>query len=221
MPNVNRYAATDKAIDLLNRKSIRRFQAAQSKANLLDFDEANVMRSIRELYALLDADARKAFLELAQLEYERAEPHGKDTPGEDWLEDYLLEYSPVTKYVYAHEVDRKRAYLTEAVIASNTKRMAAASKQQKRSNVSDGKKEFRKALSRWSNMTAQYAIEVTDAVALKAYQDAGVKKVRWVTQHDNRVCDECRARDGKIYPVDQVPPKAHWGDRCYVEPVIE
>jgi SPP1 gp7 family putative phage head morphogenesis protein len=211
MPKGNRYNLADKAISLLNKKAVQRFQSAQSKANLLDFDELNVRSSIAELYQSLAEDNRKAFLELAQMVYQEAEQRGDDPPDEDWLEEYLFGYSQVTKYVYAHEVERKRDYLKEAVMTAHVGNQTKAT----------SKQEFHKALTRWATMTAQYADGVTDEATMKAYQDAGVKKVRWNTEHDEKVCAECLKRDGKVYSIDKVPPKVHWRCRCWLSRVEE
>lgn len=169
---------------------------------MLDFDELTVIKACKELYKDLDADNRKAFLELAVLVYEEAEPNGGKAPDRDWLDSYLLEYCPITKYVYDHEVSRKREYLQEAVVASTAKAV-----------------EYRKALSRWSNMTAQYADNVTDEAVLKAYRDAGIEQVMWVAQLDDRTCETCRERHGTVYPIDSVPDKPHWRCRCRLKPV--
>jgi SPP1 gp7 family putative phage head morphogenesis protein len=207
----NPYSPADAAIVLLNRKAIRRFRTAQIKAksagaglNLLDADELSIVTSCQTLYRALDSDARKAFLELAALVYRDAEAHGEDAPGEDWIEDYLFEYSPITGYRYTDEVDRKRGYLADALLSGM-----------------DSGRAYKTALHHWSRMISEYAVEVTDAALLKAYKDAGVKKVEWVTQHDNRVCGECDEKDGQIYPIDSAPPKEHWNCRCWYRSVLE
>lgn len=193
------YKETDKTIISLNRLAIRRFREAQREAGLMKWDELTVIRVVKKLYKDLAADNRKAFLELARKVYNGVEPHGDKRPDGDWLDAFLLEYGPVTKYVYLHEVDRKRDRTTEAIIAST-----------------DKAKEFRRGLLYWGQMTAQTCLDVTDAAALKAWKDAGVKKVRWITERDEKVCKTCRGRDGKVYPIDKVPSKSHWGCRCHL-----
>lgn len=87
-------------------------------------------------------------------------------------------------------------------------------------NAADNKpKEFRKGLRYWSDMTRQYSDMVSDEATLKAYKDGGAKYVRWITQEDEKVCEVCWERNGKIYPIDRVPAKPHWGCRCYLRPV--
>ncbi len=191
-------------MELLNRKAIKRFEAAQSEAALFDFDELNVIKVVKTLYKRLASDNRKMFLDLAQAVYDEADPHGDEEPDEAWLLAFLEEYNAVTKYVYQHEIDRKRDYTAEGVNSSK-----------------DKAKEFRRGLMYWSRMTEQYCLDVSDAATLKAFKDAGVARVRWVSEKDDRVCGKCQERDGKVYPIDKVPPKSHFGCRCHIEAVIE
>lgn len=52
-------------------------------------------------------------------------------------------------------------------------------------------------------------------------KNIGKEYVRWVTEHDDRVCGDCEERDGKIYPIDAVPPRPHHGCRCELEYATE
>ena len=45
------------------------------------------------------------------------------------------------------------------------------------------------------------------------YRQYGIRYVEWLTGQDERVCEECAARDGKIYRIDEVPD-FHFGCRC-------
>lgn len=201
------YQLADKTIELLNRKAIKRFEEAKSKAALLKFDELNVITICKDLYAKLADDNQSAFLELAQEQYAAAEPHGFKKPDMGWLLELLLMYDPVTLYVYQNEVERKRDRTAEAINASTSRAAKAV--------------EFRRGLSYWAQMTAHYADEVNDKATLKAFEDAGVKKVRWNTLLDGHECETCRERDGKVYPIEKVPPKPHWRCRCWLTAVVE
>lgn len=166
------------------------------------------METVRGLYGNLVADNQEIFMELAGESYQQAEPHGEDVPSVAWLLALLLAYDPITKYVYTHEVERKRARLAEALIS--------VGKAQRKQN-----EEWRRALSLWSQQTAQYADIVTDAAVIKAFMDAGITKVRWITQEDEKVCKTCREMNGKVYPITELPDKPHWRCRCYFEAVVE
>lgn len=171
---------------------------------MLKFDELSVIEIMKTLYSDLAADNQRVFLELAQEQYSSSKPHGDKKPDMDWLLLLMSDYDPVTKYVYQNEIDRKRDRTTEAVNASTAKAT-----------------EFHRGLSYWAQMTSQYADIVTDKATVKAFEDAGVKKVRWNTQQDGHVCEVCKERDKKIYPIGKIPQKPHWGCRCWLTAVVE
>ena len=198
----NFYETTDKAIELLNRRATKRFEDAKDKAAQDGFDELSVLSVTRELYDQLEADNRQVYLELAQERYQEVEPHGEEPPDLAWLLAFLAAYSAVSKVVYNNEVDRKRGYTAEGINSSTAKVT-----------------EFRRGLHYWADFTGQFADEITDEVTLKAYRDAGVKKVEWHTVLDGKECETCKERDGKIYPINAVPPKTHKRCRCWLEAV--
>lgn len=238
----NTYDLADKAIALLNKKAIKRFEEVRRKAALLNFDELNVIQICKELYQSLAEDNLQAFTDLAIMVYEdatdiaKAAKKEKDEAEEEdewetaedlwllrkarfgtgkkpfdtskpavrkWINQKVLgKPNDITHYTYNNEVDRKRERTTEAVNSST-----------------DKKKEFHRGLVYWSQMSSEYADIVTDEATLEAFRDSGVKKVRWVTEQDDRVCKVCGPRDGKVYPIDKVPPQPHWGCRCRLEPV--
>ena len=201
MPN-GYYDLADKAVELLNRRATKRFEDAKDKAAKDRFDELSVLSVTRELYDQLEADNRQVYLELAQERYQEAEPHGEEPPDLTWLLALLAAYSTVSKVVYNNEVDRKRGYTAEGINSSTAKVT-----------------EFRRGLHYWADFTGQFADEITDEVTLKAYRDAGVKKVEWHTVLDGKECETCKERDGKIYPINAVPPKTHKRCRCWLEAV--
>ena len=200
MPD-NYYNLADKAIELLNKRATRRFEDAKDEAAQDRFDELSVLSITRTLYDNLSADNEEIFLELAQERYQETEPHGEEPPDLAWLLALLAAYNAVTKYQYTNEVDRKRQYTAEGINSSTAKVT-----------------EFRRGLHYWADLTATYSDIVTDESTLKAYRDAGVKKVRWITAGDEKVCETCRERNGKIYSINAIPPK-HRRCRCVFEPV--
>lgn len=195
------YRLSDQAQELLNRRATKRFEDAKDKAAKDGFDELSVLSVTRELYNQLEADNRQVYLELAQERYQEAEPHGEEPPDLAWLLALLAAYNAVTKYQYTNEVERKRQYTAEGINSSTAKVT-----------------EFRRGLHYWADLTSTYADIVTDESTLKAYRDAGVKRVRWVTAGDERVCETCRERNGKVYSINAIPPK-HRRCRCVFEPV--
>lgn len=198
----NHYELSDRAAKLLNRKAIKRFDKAKRDCNLLHIDELNVIKTITQLYKDLAADNEQTFFDLAILAYQDAQPHGKKEPDKSWLLALLDSYDPVYLVVYTNEVERKRDRLIEGVIAAPNKT-----------------KEFRRGLSLWVRFTGHELDRVTDEATLKAFRDAGVKKVRWRTEEDDKVCKICGPKDKKVYSIDNIPAKPHPNCRCWLEAV--
>ena len=196
------YRLADQAVELLNRRATKRFEDAKDEAAQDGFDELSVLSITRTLYDNLSADNEEIFLELAQERYQEAEPHGEEPPDLAWLMALLAAYNAVTKYQYTNEVERKRQYTTEGINSSTAKVT-----------------EFRRGLHWWADLTSSYADIVTDESTLKAYRDSGVRRVRWVTAGDEKVCETCRERNGKVYSINSIPPKPHKHCRCVFEPV--
>lgn len=194
----NPYELSDRASKLLNRKAIKRFDKAKRDCNLLHIDELNVIKTITQLYKDLAADNKQAFLDLAILAYQDAQPHGKKEPDRSWLLALLDSYDPVYLVVYDNEVERKRDRMIEGVMSAPNKT-----------------KEFRRGLSLWSKFTGHELDRITDWATLKAFKDAGVEYVQWNTEKDSKVCEKCDARAGKIYRIDKAPQKEHPNCRCY------
>lgn len=173
----NPYRLTDKAIDLLNSRAVKRFEDAKDEAAQRRFDELSVLEVTRTLYQDLARDNQEIYLELAQERYQEAEPHGEETPDLAWLLALLAAYSAVTKVVYEHEVERKRGYTAEGINSSTAKVT-----------------EFQRGLHYWADLTATYSDIVTDEATLKAYRDSGVKRVKWHAVLDGRECETCKER---------------------------
>lgn len=197
------YKYTDQYIELYNSFVIKEFNKAQRKAGLLKFDELTVWGTTKDLYAILYAKFRDYLLAIALLVYEQQGGDGKK-PNRGWIDELLAAISSIAGYSFRSETTRKRDRTAETIIASK-----------------DKKKAYKKALLYWSRQTNQMAIEVTDEAALKAWKDSGIKKVRWVTERDEKVCDDCRPMDGKIFDIDKAPGKKHINCRCHYEPVRE
>ena len=193
------YEYTDKIISTMNKRFIRVMD--RLKRRLASIDEISVLLTESEqTIAELDYITRNMLLKAAKKAYK--DNGGRlDTIDEMWLNAYLSGLSPVTKYSYTNEVDRKRSRFLETLAASDK-----------------DPKEFKTALRLWSHMAGEYALEVTDLAVLQAYMENGVEKVRWITEMDGRECSECASRDDRIYLIHNVPPKPHWGCRCILVP---
>ena len=208
-PDVYEYC--DKAIRAMNRYNVREF--GQFKATKPK--DANVLRMVMELYRRSAKFARKRyydeasevfllFLLLCEIDRMEAEKMVKETITMEWVDERLTETDVVTLYRFDSETERKAQRLAEAL--SGTKNRDA---------------EIDKALRIWSKQLGQYAINFTDEAMKAAFKAAGVNIVEWVTQRDGRVCEECAALNGLMFPADDVPPKVHWNCRCYLRAVLQ
>lgn len=196
------YEYADKVISYLNGRFIEMFGKLKS---LSSFDELNILQSVKELYREADTLVREMLYRVAVFAYENANGEDVSVITEQWLLEVVLEaYDPVTKYSYVNEIERKCSRLFEGMVASENKAV-----------------EVNSALRYWSAMVTQYVITTTDAATKQAYVDLGVSKVMWVSVKDDKRCKVCKSRDGKVYPIEDVPPKPHIGCRCYTIPYFE
>lgn len=196
------YEYTDKAIATINRTIQRQFSALRRTA--MSFDEIWLLQdAVNACYGAIYTEVRSLYLSVANAAY-------KDATGRDgmftylWVEQFLYRYDPVTRYVFNHEYDRKRARTFEAVVATKKK--------------GDIAKELQQAMYNLSTQTKQYADEITDAATLQGYIDSGIDRVQWVSEQDGRVCGTCKERNGKVYDINKVPDKPHVRCRCVLIP---
>lgn len=126
-----------------------------------------------------------------------------------WIEEFFDEYNPVTKYVFSNEMDRKESRLFEALVA--TMDSTSAAKMQS----------YKTAENLIVRQVKQYAIDLEDRIAKVVYEDVGVKKVKWVAEHDHRTCGVCSEMDGEVFLLKDAPDKQHHNCRCYLIPVKE
>lgn len=160
-------------------------------------DALNVIGQTKDLYDDIQRETQRTFLRIARNKYR--ECGGEDTLEEAWLLGFLGESNPLTGYVFMNETDRKRQYYAESLLSGG-----------------DVTAETKKAMRYLYGAVRQYADLVTDAAAVQAYADTGVDFVRWMTAEDEKVCYDCSSRNGKIYPVKNVPKKPHYGCRCWI-----
>ena len=191
---LNGYEYTDKVVRHISLRFIRLFN--QIKA-LRKKKERELIDDFYDFYMELLTITEDAYLKIAKHYY--VPDHKKTTIDKKWVEKQLNAYDPVAKYIFMQEVERKRSRHLEAFIASDTPEA-----------------ETDTALRHWSNMVRQFADNITDAAYNQALADDGEKKVVWCTEKDNRVCKICHEREGVIYQISKVPPKPHFGCRCWL-----
>lgn len=193
------YDYSDKITAFLIKCFIEMFDSIRAE---IFFDEKSVFDTVNKIYEKLDDFSQEWLTQIASKAYKDAGGEDNSFINRQWLtENILEEYDRVTKYVYTNEVDRKRSRLIESLIASD--------------NKAD---EIDRALKLWSAMISQYAITAVDVATLTAYKSLGVREVVWRSIKDGKQCGVCLSRDGKVYLIDEVPPKPHIGCRCYLVP---
>ena len=180
------------------------------------FDEMNVLQVKRHVNTLY-----KRIVNIVTEEFEKiANPIYEDIYNEcfalgfkgkkkkidvAWIDEFFREYNPVTRYIFANEIDRKKSRLFEALIANELERLQSYKQAEKLINT----------------QVRQYSIDHEDAIVLTVFKVLGVKKVMWVAEDDHKTCGVCNELDGEVFDIEKVPPKQHYNCRCYLIPVKE
>lgn len=202
---MNPYRHADKALKTLKGEMEAEFQNFSTTAGFDELNFLDLKKSVEGLYNRIDKAVRREFRKVARQVYRDAEdevmlPHGKFETGL-FLVALLKRFDPVTQYVYLNEWTRKRDRLVESLMASG------------------GNQQMREALQRALNLMSdqvrQEADNLTDEARHDAFVAAGIEKVRWVSEHDEKTCGTCRERDGQVYGINEVPEK-HRHCRCYL-----
>lgn len=207
------YKLSDNALDVLCRRVAVRFMRIKDSFRKLGFDELTVYSGVNSLYSLLSEDCIEVFSQLARERYievyfsltgERPDKKDVDFLVDMYLSGLLKTPCEVTKYAWEAECFRKRDRAIEAINSSKTHY--------------EKNFELKRALRNWNKQSGLYVDIVSDGVALQAFKDCGISRVRWNAESDSRVCSECCERDGKTYRIGNIPAK-HPNCRCWFSPV--
>lgn len=185
---------------------------------ILNFDELNVLKQVDSMYSDIDKIARKKYKELWEArflevtDYLIAEGFLKKKPKEDEIDELLEMHlagllekpNETTHYTYSHEINRKRDKAKEAILSVPTKT-------QKQLLLD-------KHLRYMVTMLDWYADFTSQDAEISAYKEAGVKRVQRHEHDDDKVCAVCRAADGEIYDIDNIPPLPHLACRRWFSP---
>ena len=209
------YRYLDKLLEI-EKKKIR---TAFNRISVMGFDELNVIHTRATTQSMYDqflSDNESLYLKAAKDAYKKAvhAARADDFDGEEtevdreWVVGMLVGYNLVTGYLYNKEADRKRMRLNEQILTAR-----------EYSNRTMFQDSLRRAANLWWTQTTQYGISSVDEATIKGFKDMGVEEVQWVAADDEKTCPTCGARDNKIYKVNKLPPKPHYGCRCYIVPV--
>jgi SPP1 gp7 family putative phage head morphogenesis protein len=203
-------------LDKLLAEAKKKVRTEFNRMSVMGFDELNVINTRKATAAMFDRfleDNEAMYTRVVKDAYAKAtkdKKGDKEEIGSSFVESVLLGYNLVTGYLYEKEAERKRLRLNEQILT--------AREYGDRQMYQDS---LRRTANLWWTQTAQYGIDMVDKATIKGFRDMGVRYVRWVTANDEKRCEVCGKRHNKIYRLDQIPPKPHYGCRCYVVPVTE
>lgn len=220
---------TDKLYKQYALKMVRAFSSLNRELQALPFDELNaskgykaVSERVKRTYQRLYDDLVEVLILIAlwsfenncetviekkgnKIKYYVGQKDGfrktKTFDAEKYVTWYLSSVNYVTQYIFVNEFDRKLARTIEEIISSPKK--------------SDINKNIEKALKYWNRQAKQAGDNITIESALEGAKSAGITKVIWVTQDDERVCPKCNEKDGKIFDIDKIMLPLHYNCRCY------
>lgn len=197
----NPYENIDKQLIQLKREVQKEFN--KTRLRLLGFDETNLLKNtkneIKRLYQKIADKTVKMYFTNAKELY-----HGlTKSVLNEWLDAYYI----VTGYVFYNEFLRKQARYYETI-------MSFVNEKKSLSNA-DVIKAQKRAVNLLNGQIEDYAIYVMDNANLEQLRIDGYKKVRWITQKDEFVCEKCSSKNNEVYDIDKAPPKEHNYCRCY------
>lgn len=195
-------------LDSLLANTKKKIRTEFNRVGSMGFDELNVVNTSRVTEAMFDrmlAENDAVYRKAAKKAYRDA--GGTESIGAKFVEGVLVAYNLVTGYLYGKEAERKRLRLNEQILT--------AREYADRDMLRGG---LRTSANLWYTQTVQYGVDIVDAATLKAYKDRGIEYVKWVSQDDGKECAECKARNGKVFRITEVPAKSHYGCRCYLKP---
>lgn len=199
-------------------QSLKQYVTAEfhNTANVMSFDELNIMSTkemVKELYSKLLSQNERVFKRIAKKCYKNTMKECGMTlvegiTGAAIIAALLARYHPVTQYQYKSEATRKRDRFVEALLSAQDEHAMRTA--------------FNDAAKRWFDQSRQYAdFSVSDAMK-QAFEDAGVEKVKWMAEHDEKTCKICRELDGQIFKLSDAPEiPQHRHCRCWLVPVLD
>lgn len=206
-------------LDKLLEAEKKKIRSAFNRVSVMGFDELNVINTRKTTASMYDKfleENEALYLKAAKDAYRKAVKAAKEEGYEGEEEEIngafvvglLAGYNLVTGYLYGKEADRKRLRLNEQIYT--------AREYGNRNMFQDS---LRRAANLWWTQTTQYGISAVDEATVKGFTDMGVERVQWIAADDEKTCPTCGARDNKIYKIQDLPPKPHYGCRCYIVPV--
>ena len=219
------YGPCDRAIKVMNRSNLKAF----GQLKMADFDNLNVISTVKKVYRKAAKEAEKHYFEIAYEAYilglvmcgvdvKKAGRMADKAITKEWVDDVLTQTDFVTLYRFDKETERKAERLIETIAVTDD---VSGRGDARRNIVINRDAQIDQALNLWVNQLSQYAINMTDYAVLNAFDDAGIEEAEWVTAGDEKTCSRCASMDGKKYPLVNFPSKPHPRCRCTARPVLK
>lgn len=167
--------------------------------------ENGLLDWISDMYEKLRKQALRMFLRIGRHYYKKAGGE-EDAVTEDWILLLMDEFDPVEKYKFNDEFERKKYRTFEAIWSSLIAKESP-------------EKSIKTSRSLLNKQVSEKAVRVADMAELTAWEEIGVHHVQWIAHMDNRTCEECADRHLKIYTLDALPARPHYGCRCHIKVV--
>lgn len=205
---------------------VKMLEANAANPNVID-----LFAYVQSLYNGIDKFNFSMFESTAKGLYNQAYEWGNEVTGntgerteinQAWILALVSSFNAVTKYVYTDEVTAKRDYFNQKI--TNSLKARVAQKKELTMLGADVNANFKEAKRLWANMADSMMVFVGTLAMVQAYKDTGVKKVIYHTEEDDKVCELCEPKNGKILRVDELvygvnAPPIHNYCRCWLEPI--
>ena len=241
------YKTADELLEQTLKKANYQFEVARRKmqvelkkyepivktleANAANPNIVDLFLYIQSLYNGIDKFNISMFKSTAKGLYDQAYEWGNKVTGETgqktdidqaWILALVASFNAVTKYIYTDEVKAKSNYFNQKI--TNSLKARVAQKKELTMYGADINANFKEAKQLWANMSDSMMVFVGTNAMVQAYKDTGVKKVRYHTEEDDKVCELCEPKNGKVLRVDELvygvnAPPIHNYCRCWLEPI--
>lgn len=231
------YEFTDKHIEQI-KKNIKAY-FHNSRLSIMKYDELNVSIVDDEIDKLFDKIDELSTASIKKEINALSKQYGFDS--DIYTAEQIVEmFNSTTMYVHKNELDRKRARYKEAMLST----LVGNSNKAKNKYVKDKPKALNSLTFPREVIIASFLSSLfvgnqraninnigrqIEETLLEAerymYIDNGIKNdvkyVKWITEHDDRVCADCEQYDGMIFEIDNVASRPHIGCRCELEYVTD
>lgn len=202
-PDDDPFSATDRIVRGYVTKTVRLFSKMRTQAQRQE-DLYLIMQLISSTYESAWSIYRDCLSKTFSTAYKARWLKARDVEADAEFLAFITSYAFPEGYIPQKEWERKRDRCFESVASvwHEGKPIRAPVEVARNSVV---------------RQLRQGADDMTTIGISRAFEDAGVKHVRWVTEKDARVCANCSPLDEKVFELSKLPPwPAHYNCRCHI-----